>query len=401
MSEETSAFGKTRRRFLTTAGATGALALAGCVGGDDDDVADDSDDTVADDSDDTVADDSDDGAATEPDEPTEIDWVMNPAEETIDIEIQYDPLFEYIESEADVVINGLPTSSYAATVEELVRASDGDAVFADTSPGAVVQEPDDIDVVGMREAFGSEQYFGILVTLADSGIEEIADLEGEAIATAGATSVSGGFVPLLLLQEGGLDIGGAPAGEPEDFDWRPEDHATAVEQLIQDDSIMAAGCGEFAAAAHVPPEQFDEMEPEFGEISPDYPADGVEREPEFRLLGISDPIPRAPIVANAQWDDPVRDEVEELMLGAEPEDMEHDTFQLASDLALALSDETLEAYDAGELDTDELSDDEVAEVELLEDHELWFSGVVEATHEDYEPINELLSALGLDPEEVE
>lgn len=402
MSEDTSAFGKTRRRFLTTAGAAGALALAGCVGGDDDadDTTDDSDDSAApaddsddsDDSDDAApADDSDDGATTEPDEPYEITWVMNPAEEAVDIETQYRPLFDYLESEANVVIHGQETADYAATVVELQRAEEGDRVFADTSPGAVVQAPDALDVVGMRLAFGAELYFSLMATTQDSGVEELADIEGGEVATAGATSVSGTLFPMLMMEQAGLDTGGAPDGSPEDFEWRPSDHDTARVQLIQDPSIVAAGAGAFSLASHIPKEQFDEMSPEFVDLSVEYEDAGT-RDPQLDLLAVSDPIPRAPIVVNAQWQEDIRFELEDLMREAGPEAFEHDPVELAEELGMdpAILDK----------DEDELTEEEQQQLNDFADHELWFNGIEEADHSDYQPIADLAETLGLDFEEV-
>jgi len=57
---------------------------------------------------------------------TEVTWVMNPAEEEIDIQVQYQPMFEYLESEADIEIIEQPTASYSGTAQELRRASEGD-----------------------------------------------------------------------------------------------------------------------------------------------------------------------------------------------------------------------------------------------------------------------------------
>jgi len=108
-----------RRTFLTRVGATGAaVTLAGCNGN-------------------TVGDAGNSA--------TEITWVMNPAQEAIDIQVQYQPLFEYLESEADVEIIEQPTASYSGTAQELRRAAEGDRLFADTSPGAVAQIPEELD----------------------------------------------------------------------------------------------------------------------------------------------------------------------------------------------------------------------------------------------------------------
>ena len=370
-----------RRSFLAKTGAVGTVALAGCLGS-----SDDGDDSGGSDDADVIT------------------WVMNPAEDTIDIEIQYQPLFSLIEDEFDVEIEGLPTQSYSGTMEQLDRASEGDRVFADTSPGAVPQlGPEEIDVVGMREAFGAERYFGTLVTTADSGITEVSELEGEVVATADVGSVSGGMAPLWMLQDHGLDIGNAAqGGGAEDFEWRSGvAHDTAIEELINDDTIAAAGAGEFASVPNVPYEQIEAEFPDLYEISPEVDRAGS-RDPELRLLETSPPIPRAPIVVNAAWDEDLRYDIEEFMRDADSSDFEHDAFDLADALNLDLPDDMLEEYNEGTLDTDDYDLDESQEADWQEfdDHTLWFSGVAAADHEDYDPVRQFADDLGIAFDEI-
>nr|WP_245835389.1 PhnD/SsuA/transferrin family substrate-binding protein [Natronolimnobius baerhuensis] len=331
-----------------------------------------------------------------------ITWVMNPAEETIDIEIQYQPLFDRIEEEFDVEIDGEPTSSYSGTLEELDRASEGDAILADTSPNAVpLLGPDVVDVVGMREQHGAEQYFGTLVTTADSGITDISDLEGEAIATGDTGSVSGGIAPLWILQDAGLDIGNAAqGGSANDFEWRGGvAHDLAVEELIQDDTIAAAGAGGFATLPHVPADQIEDGFPEVADISAEMDGAGS-RDPELRLLGASPPIPRAPILVNAQWEDDIRYDIEEFMIGLETEDLDHDAFDLADDLNLDLPEGLLEDYNDPDASADpdeyDLSEDQQDDWDDFDDHTLWFTDIIEADHDDYEPIGDFADELGID-----
>lgn len=382
MSRESRTSADSRRRFLTKTGAVGTLALAGCLGR-----SDESTNGGNGGSDDTIT------------------WVMNPAEDTIDIEVQYQPLFELIEDEFDVEIEGLPTQSYSGTMEELNRAGEGDRILADTSPGAVPQlGPGEIDVVGMREAFGAERYFGTLVTTADSGITEVSELEGEAIAMADIGSVSGGLAPLWMLQDNGLDIGNvAEGGRAEDFEWRGGvAHDLAVRELIEDSTIAAAGAGEFASIPHVPREQIEGDYPDLYEISPEVENAGS-RDPELRLLEVSPAIPRAPIVVNAAWEEDVRYDIEEFMHGVEAEDLEHDAFDLADELDLDLPDELLEEYNEGTLDTDDydLDEDQEADWQDFDDHTLWFSGVVEADHDDYDPVRDFAEDLGISFDNIE
>ncbi len=376
MSQDSCTWGSTRRRFLTTTGAAGAVALAGCLGDSDGD-----DDSIT--------------------------WVMNPAEDTIDIEVQYMPLFELIEEEFDVTVEGEPTQSYSGTVEELDRAGDGDRIMADTSPGAVPQlGPEEIDVVGMREAFGSELYFGTIVTRADSDIEELADLEDGTVASADVGSVSGGMAPLWILQDAGLDIGNAPeGGSAEDFDWRSGvAHDLAIEELVNDETIDAAGAGEFASVPHVPEDQIEENFEDLFEISPDVEIAGT-RDPELRLLATSPPIPRAPIVVNTAWEEDLRFEIEEFMRGLSAEEMDHDAFDLADELGLDLPEGLLEDYNDPDASADpdeyDLDDDQQADWQDFDDHTLWFSGIVEADHEDYDPVRDFADDLGIGFDEIE
>lgn len=334
-----------RRRFLITSGAVGTGLAAGCLdegsGGNGNGNGENTGTTT--------------GSV---DDTPEVSWILNPAESDVEIEAQYQPLFEYVESEVDVTIDPTRAGSYTATIQELRR---GAGELADTSPSAAVAAKEVADVIGIRVAYGAAQYFSLITTTPDSDIDELGDLEGEEIAMGDTMSVSGTLVPMVMLSRAGLDTGSAPDGDPPDFTPRYSDHSTARSQLIENPSIAAATTGAFSTAPHVPQEQFDELSEEFVEISSEYDNAGTE-EPELELLAVSDPIPRAPLMARADWDDPVREEIEEAILNVEAEDLEHD-------------------------------DD-------YEGEELWFSGVEPGTHEDYEPIEDVMDELGLEFEDI-
>ena len=320
---------QTRRTFLQTGSAVGLTAMAaGCLGGFG-------------------------GEGSE-----EITMILNPAESDVDIKSQYRPLADYIESEVDVTLELERAASYSATLQA-IRNDRGH--LADTSPSAAVAGREVADVVGVRVAYGAAQYFSLITTTPDSGIEELSDLEGETIAMGSQLSVSGTLVPMVMLKNAGLDTGSAPDGDPVDFESRHSDHSTAAEQLMENPEVAAASTGAFSTAPHVPQEQFDEMSEDFVELSAEYENAGSEDQ-QLDLLAVSDPLPRAPIMARSNWDDPVRDEIEDAILNAEPEDLSHD-----------------DDYDGDEL---------------------WFSSIEEGSHEDYEPIEEVLDELGLDFEDI-
>jgi phosphonate transport system substrate-binding protein len=322
-----------RRTFLRTAGALGIAGLAGCVGGNGDDADEDT-----------------------------VRFVLNPAEEQTDIVEEYAPMREYLEEETGADVELIRAGSYVETLTAL-ETDQGD--LADTSPTAVPGGEGFTDVVGMRTAFGGNLYFGTIVTTPDSGIDELEDLAGGVMASGSPLSLSGTLAQAVMLDDAGLDIGDFPDGQAVDLEIRSaDDHDTSREQLIQDDEIQAAAVGEFAVAPQVPQEQFDEY-PEFVEHSADYDDAGsaLGEEPELRLLAVSDPLPRAPILARSEWDDPVRPEIEEALLNAEEEDL-------------------------------------VPE-DVDEEYELWFTGIEEADREDYEPVEEIMDQLGLEFEDFE
>jgi len=337
-----------RRTVIKSTGAAGIFGLAGCLGGDEDGSEDEG---------------GDGGTATrgEADGTPEVRFILNPAESDVDIEKQYQPMFDYLESEVDVTVDPVATSSYAATLQEIRR---GGGEVADTSPSAAVAGEDVADVIGIRVAFGAAQYFSLITTTPDeNGVGSLPELEGQEIAMGSTLSVSGTLAPMVMLKDAGLDVGSAPDGEAEDFTARYSDHSTARDQLIEDPSIAAASTGAFSTAPHVPQEQFDEMSQDFVDISAEYEGAGsATDEAELQLLAVSDPLPRAPLMSRADWDDPVREEVEAAILDATEEDLAHE-----------------EGY---------------------EGEELWFTGVKEGSSDDFEPIADILEELGLEFEDL-
>lgn len=324
--------GRSRRSVLkATGGLAVASTIAGCLSSSDDDDA--------------------------------VRFVLNPAEEQTDIIEEYTPMKEYLEEETDAEIDLIRAGSYVETLQSLETDQ---ADIADTSPTAVPGGEGFADVIGMRTAFGGPLYFSTIVTTPDSGVESLEDLEDGVMTTGARMSFSGTLVPTLMLSQAGLDIGNFPDGDANDLELRSaDDHDTSREQMVTDDEILAAGVGAFATAPQIPQEQFDDY-PEFVEHSAEYDGAGSaleEGEPELQLLTVSDPLPRAPIMARSEWDDSVREDVEQALLDAEEEDL-----------------------------VPEDVDDE---------YELWFTGIEEADRSDYEPVGEVMDELGLEFEDFQ
>ena len=327
--QRTSANGRSqpisRRQFVAAGGAATVAGVAGCLGGGG----------------------SDDGRE-------EVNIVLTPAEAEVDIEDQWAPFFDLIEQEADVRVNVDVAANFAA-VAAAIR--DGHADIGDVSPevGIYTAEQGYADILGTRSQDGSDRYFTFITTTPEydiESLEDIADHDDPTIGFADPLSGTGSLVPLLMLEEAGFDIGDAPLGQPEDFAAEWSDHSTARETLLNRQGVVAAGTGEFSVMPHLPE---DEIPEEVAEISGDYQFVASEST-DLRLVAASEPLPRAPLTIRSDWDSPVAEEVEEVILNATEDDLV----------------------------------DEDSEVPL------WFDGVNEATVDDYSEFRDAIEALGID-----
>lgn len=332
-----------RRTFLKTAGAAGIAGLSGLSG------------CTGDTGDTTTTGGTTEGttAGTTTSGPTELTFTLTPAESDVDVKKQYQPMFEYLESEADVAISSSVAADYAAVYSALKA---GQTDVADAAPAIAIQSADTgvAEVAGIRIAYGAAKYFSLITTMPDSGIEKLTDLKGETIAFADRLSTSGSIFPLYLLKKAGLDTGNAPDGKPKDFTGQWSDHSQARETLINRDTVKAAGTGAFSTAPHVPKDQFPQQ---FLDMSAENDGDLGTASPTLQLLATSDPIPRAPILVRSNLDSEVKTRVVDALLAAEESDL---------------------------IDED-----------APENQQLWFTGLEAGTVEDYEPVRAAFEELGV------
>ncbi|NHN60373.1 MULTISPECIES: PhnD/SsuA/transferrin family substrate-binding protein [Halorussus] len=317
-----------RRKFLKSTAAVGAVGLtgtAGCIGNL--------------------------GGSGSGDETT-VNFILSPAESDVDVQKQYEPLFSYLEDETGVTIESNVAKDYAAVLQAL---KSGQADIADAAPAVAIagKKAESTDIMGIRVAYGAAKYFSLMTTKASyDGINELSDLEGKTIAFADPLSTSGSLFPLYMLSKAGLDVGGAPQGDPVDFKGQWSDHSTARETLVNRDPVKAAGTGAFSTIAHVPKDQLPKR---VKDINPSI-EDAGSADPQLDLLQASDPIPRAPILARRDWEADARDDVRKALLNAEESDL----------------------------------------IDENADEELWFTGVTEGEISDYDPVEAVLNELGLE-----
>lgn len=278
--------------------------------------------------------------------------VLTPAESEVEIRDQWQPFFDYVETEVDDIELEVDVASNFTAVAQALEH--GQADIADASPevGVYTVEQGFAEILGIRVAHGSDIYYTFVTSNPDSGIDELTDIEGGTIGLADQLSTAGSLVPLTMLADAGLDIGGAPDGDPIDFATEYSDHSQARETLIDRDEVVAAGTGAFATMPYLPEEEVPE---EVAESSAEFQYVDTE-EPHLQLVDYSDPLPRAPILVREDWESEKRTEIQDALLAA---------------------------------DEDDLVDEDAEEP-------LWFTGLVEGDLEDYEPIVEMIDELGLD-----
>jgi phosphonate transport system substrate-binding protein len=117
----------------------------------------------------------------------------------------------YLEERLGVDVELFPASDYAGVMQGLLAgqlefAGLGSAGYA----GIHLQDPDAVEpLYTTMQIDGSLGYYSVMYTLADSGIESLADMEGRSLAFADPNSTSGYLVPSFeLVEELGMPLEG-------------------------------------------------------------------------------------------------------------------------------------------------------------------------------------------------
>jgi len=115
----------------------------------------------------------------------------------------------YLEERLGVDVELFPASDYAGVMQGLLAgqlefAGLGSAGYA----GIHLQDPDAVEpLYTTMQIDGSLGYYSVMYTLADSGLDSLADMEGHSLAFADPNSTSGYLVPSFeLASEEGLDL---------------------------------------------------------------------------------------------------------------------------------------------------------------------------------------------------
>ncbi|MDZ7811413.1 MAG: PhnD/SsuA/transferrin family substrate-binding protein [Arhodomonas sp.] len=111
------------------------------------------------------------------------------------------PFKEELEANADYTVEFAPVTSRNAAVE-LLRSERVDLVLTGPAEYIVIRHLTDAEPI---LGFSRPDYFSGVVTMADSGITSVEDLEGRKVAVGDVGSTSSHLAPLQVLADYGID----------------------------------------------------------------------------------------------------------------------------------------------------------------------------------------------------
>ncbi|MFW5896297.1 MAG: PhnD/SsuA/transferrin family substrate-binding protein, partial [archaeon] len=141
-----------------------------------------------------------------------------------DIRPRYEPVVRMLNDKVDGAEVEMEVPQNYSAIKPALESEQAEIGMDDVT---LISNPDIMDVYGTNVTDGSAFYFSMMLVPLDSEIEKRTDVEGKTWAFADRLSTSGSIFALYTLQEAGLDIGGAPEEQPEDFEGSWTDHNQA------------------------------------------------------------------------------------------------------------------------------------------------------------------------------
>jgi len=201
----------------------------------------------------------------------------NPEKLIGDIEV----ITSYLSNEIGVTVRGFVTSDHAAAIEAL-RNGDADISFMGALPFVIAEKEVGAEALLSEVYRGSPMYTGRIFVRRDSGIADLAELQGKAIAFADPISESGYLYPLQTFVDAGLL---EPGEDPRTF-FGEVFFAGGYQQAIQ---AVAEGLVDAAAVS-----QYADLL-----LTP-------QQQSEVTWIAESDPIPSHVVIARPGLDDTLK-----------------------------------------------------------------------------------------------
>ena len=131
-------------------------------------------------------------------------WVLTPSQDTQAVLAGAEPIAQYVEEQTGIVIKVVIPTDYTAQQEAMCS---GEAQMGALNTFGYVRAHErgcaDVSIASVR--YGATSYAGQIITRADSGITEIADLAGKTFCRPDPESTSGWVIPQLSLLAAGID----------------------------------------------------------------------------------------------------------------------------------------------------------------------------------------------------
>ena len=222
---------------------------------------------------------------------------------------RYKPMQNLIEGEVGVDVEMQVPQDYSA-IRPALESEQAEIGMDDIT---LISNPDLMDVYGTTVTGGSAFYFSVMLTNPDSDVDERTDIEGKTMAFADKLSTSGSIFATYALKQAGLDVGDAPEGQPVDFEGSWSNHDIALEKLGNGQADAATTWGG-NGIPHIP--EGTEVPDKVEEQSSFLDTMGTET-PQFRPFWWSFAIPKQPVYARASWEDPVKEEIGNVLLSSD------------------------------------------------------------------------------------
>ena len=131
-------------------------------------------------------------------------WVLVPSQDTEAVLSGADEIAAAVEEQTGLIVTPQVTTDFTAAVEAMC-SEEAHMGALNTFNYVVANERGCAEVALASERFGTTFYQGQVITLADSGIESVADLAGRTFCRPDPTSTSGWVIPSITMQAEGLD----------------------------------------------------------------------------------------------------------------------------------------------------------------------------------------------------
>lgn len=226
------------------------------------------------------------GSCAKKEEPLKM--AVIPGAEALEEIERYEPITEYLGKQIGKDIELVVCTDYTTVITALKV---GDCDIARVGPFsyllAVEEAQAEIIVRGIKSSTGKDAYYGLIITLSDSGIKTLEDIKGRTFAFTDVASTSGYLIPQAMFKSAGID--------PEkDFDASfAGSHAAVIEAVKNGHVDAGATCDNRIE---------DALEA------------GVISEDEIFIVATSDPIPTSPTVVRSGMDPVLKQAIQDAYL---------------------------------------------------------------------------------------